>query len=405
MDTRRAAPDQALSLDHRTTRRLSLIWALLVINVLGVGGDMLVPVPRSVLQAVTMGCLAGAFLLALSINPRITVHFSMYLTVLTVIVLLAFVTSARLEVGLGSLVRCARFMLFAGTLWLLTPWWRGDLRFLRLHLTGLVAILATVLVGMLANPGLAFSGATGGRLAGVLWPIPPTQVGAYGALAAGLVILFWISGAMAGRRALLIVVFAVACLLLSHTRTALIGFLVGLTVSGAGLLLSSARGRRAIGAAASLGILAVLALPDLLVEWFERDQGDAAVTELTGRAKVWEALLAKDRTTTQQLIGVGLTDKSYGGLAIDSSWLATYHELGQFGLALVALLLVSLLVVAMFRPPSLARRCAVFLIVYCAVASYAEVGLGDASPYLLHLAVAASLLATPRVDSDDAGRG
>jgi hypothetical protein len=35
-----------------------------------------------------------------------------------------------------------------------------------------------------------------------------------------------------------------------------------------------------------------------------------------------------------------------------------------------------------------------FLVVYCAVASYTEVGLGDASPYLLHLVVAASLLAS-----------
>ncbi|MFF3879093.1 O-antigen ligase domain-containing protein, partial [Streptomyces sp. NPDC001978] len=32
---------------------------------------------------------------------------------------------------------------------------------------------------------------------------------------------------------------------------------------------------------------------------------------------------------------------------------------------------------------------------YCAIASYTEAGLGDASPYLLHLAVAASLLAAP----------
>ncbi len=33
------------------------------------------------------------------------------------------------------------------------------------------------------------------------------------------------------------------------------------------------------------------------------------------------------------------------------------------------------------------------LILYCLATSYTEVGLGDASPYLLHLAVAASLLA------------
>jgi len=44
---------------------------------------------------------------------------------------------------------------------------------------------------------------------------------------------------------------------------------------------------------------------------------------------------------------------------------------------------------AALRPPSPARACAVFLVVYCAVASYTEVGLGDASPYLLCLAASA----------------
>ena len=51
--------------------------------------------------------------------------------------------------------------------------------------------------------------------------------------------------------------------------------------------------------------------------------------------------------------------------------------------------------VALLRPPSLSRACAIFLISYCAIASYTEAGLGDASPYLLHLTVAASLLAAP----------
>jgi O-antigen ligase len=380
-----------------------MVWAMLMINVVSASGDMLVPVPRGVLQMVTMGCLAVAFLLALRINPRLTVQFSVYLTVLTVLALLALVSSARLESGLGALVRSVRFFLFVGTLWLLTPWWRGDLRFVRLQVTALTVILATVLAGMVANPGLAFSGATGGRLAGVLWPIPPTQVGEYGALAAGLVILLWISGEMNGRRALLIVMPAVACLLLSHTRTAFVGFFVGLSVAGVGMIATSRRARRAIGVVALLGAVAVLSLQEVLIDWFQRDQGDEAISGLTGRTKVWDALLAKDRSTSEQLIGVGLGDKSYGGLSIDSTWLSTYHELGQFGVALVGLMLISLLAAALFRPPSLARRCAVFLIVYCIVASYTEVGLGDASPYLLHLAMAASLLAAPRARADEFG--
>jgi hypothetical protein len=38
---------------------------------------------------------------------------------------------------------------------------------------------------------------------------------------------------------------------------------------------------------------------------------------------------------------------------------------------------------------------ALFLVSYCLVASISETGLGDASPYLLSLVVAASLLAAP----------
>lgn len=400
VETERARPGRDASPEHATARRITIIWVLLMINVIGAGGDMLIFLPRAALQVITMGCLAAAFLLALRINPRITVHFSFYLTVLTALALLGLLSGARLESGLGALVRPLRFLVFVGTLWLLTPWWRGDLRFVRLQVIALTTVLATVLLGMVASPGLAFSGATGGRLQGVMWPIPTTQVGEYGAVVAGLVILLWLSGATSGRRALLLVIPAVACLLLSHTRTAIVGFLVGLPLAGFGLIVSSRRARKAIGVMALLAAVAALALPDVLIGWFQRDQGDKATADLTGRTKVWDALLAKDRSTSEQLIGVGLGDKSYGGLAIDSTWLATYHELGVIGVGLVGLVLVSLLALALRRPPSLGRRCAAFLVVYCTAASYTEVGLGDASPYLLHLAVAASLLATPRAGAD-----
>ena len=92
---------------------------------------------------------------------------------------------------------------------------------------------------------------------------------------------------------------------------------------------------------------------------------------------------------------MGLGDKSFDGLPIDNSWLAVYHEQGLIGVALVAAVVIVLGGVALLRPPSLPRACAIFLISYCAIASYTEAGLGDASPYLLHLAVAASLLAPP----------
>ena len=92
---------------------------------------------------------------------------------------------------------------------------------------------------------------------------------------------------------------------------------------------------------------------------------------------------------------MGLGDKSFGGLPIDNSWLAVYNEQGLLGVTLVAVIIIVLRGVALLRPPSLQRACAIFLISYVAISSYTEAGLGDASPYLLHLTLAASLLAAP----------
>ena len=94
-------------------------------------------------------------------------------------------------------------------------------------------------------------------------------------------------------------------------------------------------------------------------------------------------------------VGIGLTDKSFNGLPIDSSWYAVYHEQGWVGLLVVTGYLLALLMAILLRPLNPERTCALFLIVYCLCASYTEVGLGDASPYLLELAVATSLTMAP----------
>jgi hypothetical protein len=129
--------------------------------------------------------------------------------------------------------------------------------------------------------------------------------------------------------------------------------------------------------------------------WYLRGQSQENFSSLNGRAKVWDALLAEPRTAADQVFGAGLGDKSFDGLPIDNSWLAVYYEQGLTGVGIVAAIILVLGGVALLRPPSLSRACAIFLISYCAIASYTEAGLGDASPYLLHLAVAASLLAAP----------
>lgn len=228
-----------------------------------------------------------------------------------------------------------------------------------------------------------------------MWPLTPPQIGQYAAVIIGLTVLLVVGRRTDGRSAALVVVPSLAVLLLTHTRTAMLGLLVGLVLAIGSLVLTSAAARRFFAWAALCAAVAAVGFASALHAWFLRGQSQENFSNLTGRAKVWDALLAAPRTTGEEWFGVGLGDKSFDGLPIDNSWLAVYHEQGLTGIALVAAVVVVLGGVALLRPPSLPRACAIFLISYCALASYTEAGLGDASPYLLHLAVAASLLAAP----------
>lgn len=376
-------------------RFLGLVWALLVINVLGFlpGSSLLLPIPRPVGQMITMGSLVLALGLALVLNPRVRIRPSAYLLLLSLLVLVSIASSIRLESGFGALIRCLRLVEFVATLWLISQWWRGDLRFVRYHIRTLGVVLLTVLVGLIIAPGKAFSGPDG-RLVGAIWPIPATQVGLHCATITGLCVVLWITRNIDGRSAALITLPAVGLLLASHTRTALLGLATALLITGASMVLSNARARRTLAIGIGFGGLVAVLFGPAIQDWLARGQDPEALANLTGRQKVWDLLLAEPRSLSEQFFGVGLTDKSFDGLAIDSSWLSIYHEQGWVGVALVAAFVSTLIIRAVLRPPSAARACAVFLIAYCAVASYTEVGLGDASPYLLNLAVAASLLAS-----------
>ncbi|GAA3243105.1 membrane protein [Pseudonocardia petroleophila] len=382
--------------DVAPPRLLGVVWMLLVVNVLGFlpSSGTVIPLPKAAGQVITMGALAVAFGLALLVNPRIRVRPSAYLLLLAALALVAVASSLLLESGAGSLLRTARLVVFVATLWLLCRWWRSDLALVRIHLRALCAVLLVVALGILVTPGPAFSG-PGGRLVGALWPIPAPQVGQYCAVATGLALLMGIAGRLSRRDVLLVAVPAVAMLLLSHTRTALAGLVVGLLVAVLSMVRTDGRARRALLGATAVGGVGAVLLGDTVLTWLQRGQDASELTSLTGRQKVWDALLAADRTPWEHLFGIGLTDKSFNGLAIDSSWLSTYQELGVVGVTITAAVLLVLLGVALLRPPGPARACALFLVVYCAVASYTEVGLGDASAYLLHLAVAASLLVAP----------
>lgn len=378
--------------DERTAYRLvGVVWALLVVNTLGASSPAaLIPIPGRLGQLVTMGALVTAFSLALILNPRVRLRPSAFLLLLTLLVVLSFVSSSYLESGFGAIARCIRFALFIGTLWLLTPFWDGTVRFIRYHVLTLSAVLATVVVGMVVSPGTAF-GNYEGRLSGALWYLESTQVGDYAAVVIGMTVLLWLGRCVDGRSAAIIVVPSVGVLLLTHTRTATFAMLVGLAIGVLSLAATNARARRAV-AVGLLGVGVVGVMWKAVQTWVLRGQDADTFTSLTGRQAFWDAVLAKPRRMREELIGVGLTDKSFGGLPIDSSWLVVYQEQGFIGVGLVALLFVVLLVAALLHPTSPARACAILLILHCLLASYTQVGLSDASTYLLHLAAAAASL-------------
>ncbi|MFC9499791.1 O-antigen ligase domain-containing protein [Streptomyces sp. NPDC056982] len=372
------------------------IWGLLVLNTLGsAGAETIVPLPRSLIQMVTMGALVAAFALALALNLRLRIRGSAFVFLLTLLLVPSVISSVDLESGFGALFRCARLALFIGTLWLLSRWWDGGLTFVRHHIRMYFAVLGSVAAGLVVSPGAALPDLYGGRLVGALWPLTPPQIGQYAAVIIGLTVLLVLGRRTDRVSAAVVIVPSLVLLALTHTRTATLGLVIGLVLAIGSLLLTSAAARRFFTWAVVCAVVAAVGFASALQTWFLRGQSQENFSNLTGRAKVWDALLAAPRTTMEQLFGVGLGDKSFGGLPIDNSWLAVYQEQGLTGVALVAAIIIVLGGVALLRPPSLQRACAIFLISYCAIASYTEAGLGDASPYLLHLAVAASLLAVP----------
>ncbi len=371
------------------------VWAALFANVLAFSElPTLIPIPTTVGRVITQGALILAFLLALRANPRGVIRPNLFMVLLTMLAVVALVVSIHNEFLFGSTFRACRLLGFTTVLWLLTPWWgRSDVILLRAHLTCLRVVLGTVLVGALLAPAAAFS--YDGRLTGALWPIPPTQVAHYAAVLLGCTVVLWFGGTVRGRTALLTLLVAGAVLVGAQTRTALIAMAVGLVVAGASMFIGHARVRRTLTLLGALVVVVAIFFAPLITNWFWRGQTVEEAAQLTGRTKVWSEIFGLQRPWLEQLFGSGLTNKSFNGLPIDSNWLAVYLDQGWFGILIDAALLLVLIIAAVTHPRGVRRATALFLIAYCLVASITETGLGDASPYLLSLFVAASLLATP----------
>jgi hypothetical protein len=399
--------------DHRQKRRpdwrqrrVVVIWALLFFNALTPGQGAVVPIPHRIAQLMTQGSLFVALFLVLTINPRLRIRPNWFLGLYTVLAVTSLMMSIRF-VGLGTEYRSVRFIVFLFVLWLLTPFWgRKDLLLLRSHMWFIGLLLGSVILGLFLWPGRALPN---GRLSGTIWPIWPTGVAHYAGEIAGLITVLWLCRLVSARRAPFVAVPALMVLVLTHTRTALLAMILGLIVAGASLLLAQRRARKFF--AAALIVIVVVGAPasPLLVHWLARGENAQGLEDLTGRTNAWAAVLAANRPTTNLIFGNGLSNDAVNispnpalnGLSIDSSWISIYQDQGIFGDVLVGAVLLILLMTALYRARGPTRALALFLIVYCLIAGISESGLGDVSPYLLDLAVAASLVTLPAATSTD----
>jgi hypothetical protein len=395
--------ESATARERWTRFRVGTVWGLLVLNVLTFysvtwdGQKLFLPIPSVLGKLIAQGALPLALLVALTVNRRLVIRPNVFLCLVTLLAVEAVLTMLRhqyvAETLFGTIFRTSRLVGFTATLWLLTPWWgRRDLLLVRCHLTAMGLILSSVVLGLIVAPGFAL---TEGRLAGVLWPIPPTQVAHYAAVTLGLVAVLWLSGRVGGRVALAVVVPTLAILLMTHTRTALLAMVVGLLVSSLSLFAAKSRVRKAFLTVGLLVAVGTVTLASVVTHWLTRGQSSEQLIALTGRTTVWQLVVTFPRNWFEVLFGFGLSNNSFNGLPIDSNWLATYNDQGLIGIALCAALLLFIFVTAYFQPRGAPRALALFLATYCLIASYTETGLSQPSDYLLEMALAASLLMAP----------
>jgi len=375
-------------------RRLTLIWGLLFFNgMTWLAARTLVPIPQALGQLLTMGALVVALILALLLNPKLVVRPQFILVLYSALACVALAATVKNGAGFGPMARSIRLFVFVGVLWLLTPWWgRRDMLLARCHLRVMIVVLGTVVLGLIVAPGTALG--SYGRLTGVLWPIWATSVAHYAAVGVGIAGVLWMSGNMPRRAALWLSGVGLAIMALSKTRIAVLSLGGGMAFAACSLFFARRRVRRLTTVVLVVGPVLLVALSPLLITWYSRGQSASDLSSLNGRKRVWDLLLAAPRSEFVRWFGHGLSDKGFNGLPIDSTWLAAYQDTGLIGVTLVGLALVFLLLRSSFNGPTAARALAVFLLVYAAIDSYTEVGLADASPYLLDLMACASLLAT-----------
>lgn len=390
---RRPAPALSPAEMHARSvrRRVGVAWGLLILNCLTYYGSA-IHIPNTLGKVIQQGALWAALLVALTVNRRVVVRPNVFLCLVSLLVIEAMVTTLHPQY-VGTVYRFVRLAGFVAVLWLLTPWWgRRDLLLVRTYLVALSTALATVVLGVLVAPGQAF---VEGRLTGAIWVIPATEVAHYAAITAGITVVFWLGRMVSGTVTVVVVAVDTIMILLAHTRTALVGMVAALLVAGMSLIVTRARARKLLVAAGVIVSIGAMTAAGVVTTWLARGQNQAGLTSLTGRTDYWHLVLVAPRTGFQEIFGFGLSNGSIDGLPVDSNWLTAYLEQGLIGVIVCALVVLFLLVAAFFQPSGTNRALALFLITYCLIASFTQVGFAQPTTYLLELVLAASLMVRP----------
>lgn len=393
--------DAAAARETSIRRRVKAAYALLFFNTLTYQSGGLINLGSKVGKVLPNGTLPLALLLMLSVNPKIKLRPNVFLCLVGLLVADAVLTATQ-QTGIGTYYRTFRYIEFFAVLWLLTPWWgRADMMLFRWHLRVLYAALISVAVGLMISPGKAF--AFQGRLGGDIWPMGATEVAQFAAIAAGGTILLWLGHRLAGRTALVGVLLCLILLVLTHTRTALVGLTAGIIVAGISLFAANSRVRKFFGWSALIACVAVATAAGFISTWLARGESAQGLITLTGRTNFWALVLAEPRNLFQEIFGFGITNASIDGLPIDSNWLSSYQQEGLLGVCVCALMVILLLIAAFFQEPGLRRALILFLVTYCLLASFTEDAFEAPSGYLLHMFIAASLFVGYRTRANGIG--
>jgi hypothetical protein len=383
----------AEALDRSVRRRIHVAWGLLFVNTMTwVTATSVLPLPSKVGKGFAQAALPLAIIVLLTVNPKLKIRPNVFLCLLSLLVVDAVLTAVQVH-HIGTEFRTFRLAEYLFALWLLTPWFgRRDMLLLRCQLRCLWLALGSVYLGLLIAPGSAFS-YNGGRLVGVIWPMLPTQIAQYAAVAIGLAVVLWLGRQISGRLTVIGAAAAMLLLLLTHTRTALVALVAGILVAGLSLFVVNARVRKFFATCVVTVSIGLITVAGIVTTWLARGENTQGLTTLTGRTNFWALVLNTPRNRFQEILGFGLSNASVNGLPIDSNWLASYMQEGLFGVVVCATILVFLLVAAFFQRTGVQRAVILFILTYCLLASFTEDAFTDVSTYMLHLVVAASLFA------------